>query len=516
MWTKNGLLTTVVLLITLLHSTTAIVCGDGTTDLYVSSQEELDFDLNGCTSWIGGIVIGYKWNGPLVLNNITNITKYFETETYYQNSSQSVGTQFLTSVDAPELRDLKFLTITRSSNLTRISLPKLERVHRVLLDHMENNALTLDFSSLARVGSYVDIAGNIPRVSFPSLVEVKGELSVASDEDLVGAKTYERGADFPGIDVDFPVLEKAALLHLVGNISSINMPSLRTLSLTYGDDYHILHEWDLKIWTAGNSLEVTLPLLSEISDISLKGNVGSFSFPALKTIKGSFDFEPSDRATFDVRPLQDAWNIDISGNLTSYNLDSLTSLDILTIQPDSFISCNPALEAWRRLRPQYDEEDWNDGTRYRYSGFSCNGFEVPEKKQEKEKKPFPKIPVGLTIGIGVPVFIFFAFALWHSNKAKRKAEEIAKIPPPDYEAEMAARSAGGGEVLPDYEPRRSGGSVIELVDMTRPSQLPHHPPGYDIAVGSGTEAGPSTGGSGEVPAGETVVENAPRPGAGTA
>lgn len=75
-----------------------------------------------------------------------------------------MGTQFLTSVDAPELRDLKFLTITRSSNLTRISLPKLERVHRVLLDHMENNALTLDFSSLARVGSYVDIAGNIPRL----------------------------------------------------------------------------------------------------------------------------------------------------------------------------------------------------------------------------------------------------------------------------------------------------------------------------------------------------------------
>ena len=67
------------------------------------------------------------------------------------------------------------------------------------------------------------------RVSFPSLVEVKGELSVASDEDLAEAKTYERGADFPGIDVDFPVLEKAALLYLVGNISRFVRPKLQSV-----------------------------------------------------------------------------------------------------------------------------------------------------------------------------------------------------------------------------------------------------------------------------------------------
>ena len=115
------------------------------------------------------------------------------------------------------------------------------------------------------------------------------------------------------------------------------------------------------------------------------------------------------------------------------------------------------------------------------------------KEQEEEKKPFPKVAVGLSVGIGIPVWFFFMFALWHSRKEKKKAEEVAKIPPPEYEAEMAARSAGGGEVLPDYEPRRSQGSgsqpgsVIELVDMTRPSPHPPHPPGYEDAVGNGSE-----------------------------
>ena len=66
----------------------------------------------------------------------------------------------------------------------------------------------------------------------------------------------------------------------------------------------------------------------------------------------------------------------------------------------------------------------------------CGQAFVYSQEDEKEKKPFPKVAVGLSVGIGIPVWFFFMFALWHSRKEKRKAEEIAKIPPPDYEAEM--------------------------------------------------------------------------------
>lgn len=199
----------------------------------------------------------------------------------------------------------------------------------------------------------------------------------------------------------------------------------------------------------------------------------------------------------------------------SYSLESLTYVDKMIIEPDEVINCEPAAEVWERMHPGYGADYAYDRTLSGYY-YSCNG---PVKKAEKHK-PFPKVAVGLSVGIGIPVWFFFIFALWHSRKERKKAEEVAKIPPPDYDAEMAARSAGGGEVLPDYEPRRSQGSgghtgsVIELVDMTRPAPHPAHPPGYEHAVGNGGEAGPTTSGFGDDHRERTVGEGQPRSAAG--
>jgi len=185
-------------------------------------------------------------------------------------------------------------------------------------------------------------------------------------------------------------------------------------------------------------------------------------------------------------------------------------VDRLLIETEQTIDCDPAAEAWKRMHPRYDNNGGGYGSVSSPYEYYCNG------PFEKEKKPFPKVAVGLSVGVGIPVWFFFMFALWHSRKEKRKAEEIAKIPPPDYEAEMAARSAGGGEVLPDYEPRRSQGSenqpgsVIELVDMSRPSPHPPHPPGYQDAVGNGSESATTPVVAGEVRTGGIAGNDEPR------
>ncbi|PVH77256.1 hypothetical protein DL98DRAFT_656912 [Cadophora sp. DSE1049] len=510
-WIRYRLATVLVYLATFLHPTTAVECGIGGTYPMFASQEELDSVVANCTVWVGSISVASDWNGTLVLNNIINVTGLFTTEPL--GGSAYWPSPFLTSIEAPELRYLGGMNIGNASNVSIISLPRLEQIDFLSVDQSVENEVVLSFPSLVNVTDRLEMLGNLPMVSFPSLVEA-ASIYIANNRSLLWDYSLDTSRSYSGITVDFPVLVQSGLIQMNGNISSIEMPLLVSSSGGY-DRYGSSDGWFLKIWTSGNPLDIKFPSLWNVSDIFLAGNVRSFSFPALESLNGTFKFRPSTNATFDPRPLQRAVEIDVSGTVTSYNLDSLTYVDKLIIEPEQIIDCDPAAEVWKRMHPGYDENGGGYGRTPSNYYYSCNG---PAKK---EKKPFPKVAVGLSVGIGIPVWFFFMFALWHSRKEKKKAEEIAKIPPPDYEAEMAARSAGGGEVLPDYEPRRSQGSgghpgsVIELVDMTRPSPYPTHPPGYGDAVDDGSVSGATAGGSGEVRNGRTVGDGEPRSGAGT-
>tara|TARA_R110002060_G_scaffold3679_2_gene5683 strand:+ start:97 stop:651 length:555 start_codon:yes stop_codon:yes gene_type:complete len=183
MWTKHGLPNTAVLLAVFLKcespfttqkewflngrscthlrtATIAVDCGIGLTYPIFSNQEELDNVVANCTVWIGSIKVATDWNGPLVLNNIVNLTGYFTLETSSNNSYRP--SQFLTSIEAPELRYLGFLDLWGLSNLTAITLPRLEQVQSLTVGAIKALPIHLDAPSLVSITDELEIIGNLP------------------------------------------------------------------------------------------------------------------------------------------------------------------------------------------------------------------------------------------------------------------------------------------------------------------------------------------------------------------
>ncbi|KAH7355416.1 hypothetical protein BKA65DRAFT_582340, partial [Rhexocercosporidium sp. MPI-PUGE-AT-0058] len=402
---------------------------------------------------------------------------------------------FLTSISATDLDYVQYLKFVDAPLLTSISLPQLQEVNRFSISLNDkvspSTGVTLEIPLLFNA-TQVEIVGSFPRLDCPSLVEIAKSLYITSNRNL---SSYNSPSPFatsptsPGsslIAVNMPVLTKARDIRVIGNIAELSMPSLATLKLTsdYDDSKYFIHN-QLEIFANGEPLVVEFPSLWNVTDISLSGKLSMVSFPALETMYETFKLEPSINMTFDTKPLHRAEQI--------------------TFAARGYIDCEPATAVWTRIHPSYAIRNYS-------SEYHCR---QPYLEPEKPKKKFPTVAVGLSVGIGIPVWVFFMFSLWHSRKAKKKAGEIAKIPPPDYDAEMAARSAGG-EVLPDYGPQRSQGSevhpgsIIELVDMTRPSP---HPPGYEAAIaatGGGSAAVPTVTGSAHTNA-ESVGDDRPRP-----
>ncbi|KAG4433041.1 hypothetical protein IFR05_011480 [Cadophora sp. M221] len=494
MSTPNWLAIAVVLFFTFLGPTTAFQCGNDTL-LLLSNVDDIERNLTGCTSWLGDIKIAYDWNGPFSLPNITNITGYFTTETY-RGKSYDLKSSSLTSITAVDLESVDGLIFEDAPLLSTINITRLKHVNsfRILLDSdlVPNTDVTLIISSLLNASS-IRMAGNFPFVDFPKLETVEGSMEMTNNRSFIGYDGFYPVITSTSMAINMPSLYHARSIQIAGNITDILMPSLATMSRS--DGYYIWLEYDrkqLEISLTGEPLAVSFPSLRNVTNIDLSGALSS--------------------------PLSRAESIELSGNVTDYNIDSLTSLDRLSIITPGRVDCEPATAVWTRIHPPSNKtSEYTSNQPSEYTGrYLCADFRklVPEKS----KKPFPAIPVGLTVGIGIPVWLFFIFALWHSRKQKKKAEEIAKIPPPDYDAEMAARSAGGGEVLPGYEPRRSQGSegqpgsVIELIDMTRPSP---HPPGYEAATGGGSTVVPDAAGAGDVDAGRVAGGDGPGSGVGS-
>ncbi|KAH6696709.1 hypothetical protein BKA61DRAFT_710441 [Leptodontidium sp. MPI-SDFR-AT-0119] len=496
MSTPNWLAIAVVLFFTFLRPTTAFQCGNETT-LLLSSEDDIERNLAGCTSWLGSLKIAYDWNGPFSLPNITNITGTFSTETYRGNSYYLTSSS-LTAIWAIDLESVGDIIFEDAPLLSMIYLTKLKNVDafKLLLD-----------SDLV---PNTEMAGSFPFVDFPKLETIEEGIYITNNRSFIGYHVFDPVTTSASMAIDMPKLSQAQNIHILGHISFLSMPSLAIMSIS--DDYSTGGRYDgkqLEIYTNGEPLAVTFPSLRNVTDIDLSGTLSMVSFPALESMYGSFVLEPTINMTFNSKPLRRAEEIQLSGDVTNYSIDSLTSLDRLSITTLAPIDCERATAVWTRIHPSYTTNNYSNE-------YSCTDFRG--SVTEKSKKPFPTIPVGLAVGIGIPVWLFFMFALWHSRKEKKKAEEIAKIPPPDYDAEMAARSAGGGEVLPDYEPRRSQGSeshpgsVIELVDMMRPSP---HPPGYEAATGGGNTIVPAVADAGDADAGRVTAVDGPRPGVGS-
>ena len=141
-------------------ATTAVDCGSSLIDPTFSSQEELDNVVANCTVWIGDIKVATGWNGPLVLNNIVNLTGHFTLEASTNSSNRP--SPFLTSIEAPQLRHLGFLDLWGFPNLTAIALPRLEQVQYLKIYHPAEKELHLEVSSLVNITDALKIFGNLP------------------------------------------------------------------------------------------------------------------------------------------------------------------------------------------------------------------------------------------------------------------------------------------------------------------------------------------------------------------
>ncbi|KAF8861604.1 hypothetical protein BDZ45DRAFT_687428 [Acephala macrosclerotiorum] len=205
----------------------------------------------------------------------------------------------------------------------------------------------------------------------------------------------------------------------------------------------------------GNQLNVSLPNLSNTTQTSLSGTIGSFSFPSLLKLDGTFNLYSFYPLGLNFTLLESILVLYLNSNLTSY------------YHPEK-----PGLS-----------------------------------KGEK---------IGIGLGVGLPIFIVFVYFLnrdGRKNAARREAK--TKPPPPPYDHELDDRRALGvpghehAEALPTYRPRTSE-STASVSDVSDVSSLSddggersineHEPPSPNVVPGEEVqrELGIRTGHEGHI------------------
>ncbi|PVH82198.1 hypothetical protein DL98DRAFT_570743 [Cadophora sp. DSE1049] len=462
----------------LLTAVFARECGNETgiiTGITVWSQQDADTKLDGCTSLVCALTIGHNYTGDFVLRGVTNLTRGFGTSTGYAWTSPDEteeGVPGLTSITAPDLLEVGSysLDLQNATALKSVSFEKLRKTYNLNLE-LGGLDSSLSFPSLETVVGRLEILGNFSSMNFESLTSVGNSITVRNRrEDTNNGYMYsiDVGETHP-LDVEFPSLVNCSTLKIVGNISRISMSKLETIADFTGDNRFSNYYHDLSIYTQGLPLNLSLPSLWNISDVDLAGTFGSISLPALKHVE-DYTIRSKLPMSVNIAPLETAEAIYFYGNVTDYNITSLTNIsDYLYINSELSPDCGPGKEKWLELHPEY-----SDRKTY-IPGFGCD---------EKPKKHFPGKQVGLGLGIGIPLLVIFAAVIWRCRRNSKKKEAARKDPLPDYETEMETRRTGGGEVLPEYAPPREesssdrSSSVSSLSNVARPAE---RPPGYEAA-----------------------------------
>jgi len=378
----------------------------------------------------------------------------------------------LTSVTAPDLLEVGSysLNLQNATMLKFVSFEKLRKTYNLKVE-LGGVDSSLNFPSLETVEGRLQILGNFSSMNFESLTSVGNSMAVKNRrEDADNDYKYSLDVgETPPLDIEFPSLVNCSSLEIMGNISRITMPKLETIADWKEDNTFSNHYNDFSIYTQGKPLNLSLPALWNVSDVDLAGTFGSISLPAVKHA-GRYTIRSKLPMSVNLAPLETAEAIYFYGNVSSYNITSLTNIsDYLYIDSELSPDCSPGKEKWLELHPEY-----SDRKTY-IPGFSCN---------EKPKKHFPGKEVGLGLGIGIPLLVIVAAVIWRCRRNSKKKEAAKKDPLPDYETEMETRRTGGGEALPEYAPPRdesgSGASSSESSpsNVARPTG---RPPGYEAA-----------------------------------
>ncbi|KAL2070503.1 hypothetical protein VTL71DRAFT_13529 [Oculimacula yallundae] len=459
----------------ILPAVCARICGNETGTLgaiTVWSQEDADIKLAGCTTLLDNLIIGHNFTGDFVLHGVQNLTRGVRTSdgTWWDDPEETgEGAPEFTSFTAPDLIEAGYYGISlNASSLKSVSFEKLQKAYSIKLVFQTTGG-SMNFPALEFIIRGLVVNGIFGSMNFQSLTNV-GSISLGSSQSssFYQATRSKYGSN-PPTEIDFPSLVNCSELTLTGNLSRVSIPKLEAIAdFPWSDGYNNYHG-GLSVYTYGSPFSLSLPLLWNASEVNLAGTFANFSFPALKKLD-EFNLRSELPMDVDLSPLENVDRIYFIGNVTGYNITSLQSIKVLTMQSDLNLRCGRAKKKWIQLYPGEADKKY-------MSGFYC---------YEKQKKPFPGTKVGIGLGIGIPVILIVALVYWR-GKRERKLN-AAKDQLPDYETEMETRRTGGGEVLPEYVPsgdRRSTGgasTVSALSDMARPTETPRErPPGYEAS-----------------------------------
>ncbi|KAE8347056.1 hypothetical protein BDV24DRAFT_53417 [Aspergillus arachidicola] len=226
----------------------------------VTRSEDVKSLFQGCTHVRGDITITDTYSGALILPSLKTIDGKLDVQyiTSRPGTGNSTATQ-VTSLELPDTQSIKNVAIANITTLKTISMPRLESVSHFAIYQHGFTTDTLDLRSL-REASYFYLAGGFSSVNVDSLRNVSQFLDIYGPG--VGAEREDTGKP---LQLTFPSLVYAYRLLVEGRISKISMPKLEFLGRDHRD--------------GGYSDDVM---------IRTKENPGSFSFPSLKNLTGSF------------------------------------------------------------------------------------------------------------------------------------------------------------------------------------------------------------------------------------
>ncbi|RDW81744.1 uncharacterized protein DSM5745_05301 [Aspergillus mulundensis] len=318
-----ALLLRVVATLPLSLGTTAQQCSSRE-DYTARTQAEIDKITQNCTTIAGELGL-VDWSGPLTLPNITRINSI----TLYSGN--------ITSIELPALEYLgSNLLLTDLPSLRRVYLPRLEYIEGLYVD-FASDAPELHLPKLTNTSS-IYLRGNFSDQSFDSLRRVEKKFDICN---AVSCGYYSRMEAYTPMSLSFPVLESVGSFIVAGNVSSLSLPELSTLTCRECDWAAL----QLKLY-GSSRIPVDLPKLSSVNgSLNIRGDIDSISLPSLQEYTRELIITPYEPLNITL-PVEKAEDFLFTGNITSIQLPNIKDFTRIHIDSDLDFDCD---ELWEDL-----------------------------------------------------------------------------------------------------------------------------------------------------------------------
>ncbi|KAF4634551.1 hypothetical protein G7Y89_g3553 [Cudoniella acicularis] len=373
--------------------------------------------FSNCTTINGAFVIGHNYTGAINLSHVTNFNGFIQTEDSTSQTAPSIPG--LTSIQMDNLATMgRGLFFANTPALTTVSFRNLAVIDTINFAGVPA-ALQMSFPALKNVTGDLYISPPLGRIDFPLLATANTITVLSSDSTSENLETdlglssewsYDGQHNVPALNINFPSLQNTTELQIVGNISSLSMPSL-TLVGPDEDPYHapLTGQSTMKIETWGNPINISFPVLQSVKDSYFTGDIQSLNMPALQSISSSMTVTAFIPLDIDFPTLQNATDIEMSGNISSAVWPSLKTIGTLSILSDLPLDCAPSSTA-------YNSSIHDASGLYTEYYFSCRF--VPLLPLPSKKHLSPGAIAGIVISCVAFVAIIVCGALLYTKRRK--------------------------------------------------------------------------------------------------